>query len=91
MPKPTKFDGMMHDYGKKGWLGWTVDGKRFHVTDFIPDKGLVNANQFVSWLIEAEGFESGDPRINDIKLRKTLVEVFIKHMGTNEIDASFLK
>ena len=87
MGKRTKFDGMMHDYCvKKGWCGSVVDGKPSHVSDYIPDEGLVTADQFVTWLMRAEGLDS-----RDLKVRKNLIQVFIKHMGSYRVDAALLR
>lgn len=87
MAKPTKFDGMMNDYCvKKGWCGSIVGGKPSHVRNFIPEEGLVTADQFVTWLMIAEGVDT-----SDIRVRKGLIEVFIKHMGTYKVEASRLR
>jgi len=87
MGKPTIYDGMMHDYCvKKGWCGSVINGEPSHVTDFIPGDGLVTADQFVTWLLKAEGF---DP--NDSRVRKNLIRVFFKHMGSYKVDASLLR
>ena len=87
MAKPNKFSGMMHDYcALKGWCGSVIDGKATHVTDYIPERGQVSAEQFVTWLLMAEG-------VNPYNLReyKYLIKVFVKHMGSTEVDASKLK
>ena len=87
MAKPTTFDGMMYDYCvNKGWCGSVIDGKASHISMFIPKQGLVSADQFVTWLMKAEGV---DP--SDIKVRKELIQVFIKHMGSYKVDATLLK
>jgi len=85
--KPTKFNGMMHDYCvNKGWCGSIVEGSPSHVRDFIPAEGLVSADQFVTWLMKAEGV---DP--SKIGIRKELIQVFIKHMGSYKVEASLLR
>ena len=87
MGKPTKFNGMMHDYCvNKGWCGSVIDGKASHVSDYIPDEGLVTADQFVTWLMRAEGLDS-----SDLKVRKNLIQVFIKHVGSYRVDAALLR
>ncbi len=70
----------------RGYCGSIVDGQVQNVTDFIPETGEVTADQFVTWLLTAEGLhpEYGGPR-------KELIRIFIKHMGTNSVDASRLQ
>lgn len=72
MGKPTKFDGMMYDFCVNfGYCGSAINGKATHVTDFIPEEGLVSADQFVTWLIKAD---QCDP--SDIDLRKQFIQIF---------------
>ncbi len=81
MTRPNRFDGMMNEFcAGMGWCGGVRDGRRWRVTDFIPDAGFVSADDFVSWLILAEGL---DPHENSSGMRKTkerLKKVFLKHM-----------
>ncbi len=74
MARPNKFDGMMHDYCSRGFCGSVVDGKPLHVTDFFPETGQVSADDFVQWILIAEGLE-GQRDIWGLK------DVFVKHMG----------
>ena len=61
MGKPNKYDGMMHDYCvMHGWCGGVVNGEALHVSDFIPEQGIVSADQFVTWLMKAEGANPSD-------------------------------
>ncbi|MEP3889648.1 MAG: hypothetical protein ABJN69_04225 [Hellea sp.] len=85
--KPNKFDGMMYDYCvNKGWCGSVVDGQALHISQFIPEEGLVSADQFVTWLMKAESYNPSDT----VK-RKELIAVFMKHMGEYKVEASRLK
>ena len=88
MGRPTKFDGMMHDVCVgMGFCGGVVDGEPRHVVDYIPASGVVTADQFASWVLEAEGMSSkkGDPFWSDLRA------VFVKHMGSEAIGAEALK
>jgi hypothetical protein len=79
---------MMHDYcAERGWCGSVVNGEASNVRDFIPSQGLVSADQFVTWLLKAEG--ENQTAIHH--RRKELVDVFIKHMGSYKVDAALLK
>jgi hypothetical protein len=89
MSRPSAFDGMMHEFcAVLGWCGSVKDGKRLHVTDFIPSAGPVSADQFASWIVEAEGL---DPNAINASELTRLASVFIKHMGANVIDARSLR
>jgi len=77
MSKPNKFDGMMHDYCvTHGFCGLSV-------TDVIPNSGVVSADEFVGWLLKAEAFDGK-------KELQVLKDVFVKHMGADQIDAKEL-
>ena len=94
MRRPTKFDGMMHEFGVGlGWCGGTVkDGKLALLRDFIPDTGSVSVDQFVEWLILADGVDLnrvGSPQLK--RWRRELKAVFVKHMGSEVVDAAQLR
>lgn len=92
MSKPTKFDGMMHEFCVGyGWCGAIVDGKDLHVTDFVPESGIVTADQFVCWLIKADGLDPEELSSQVKKWQKDLRAVFIKHMGSDAVDAAELQ
>lgn len=80
MPKPNKFDGMMHEICVgMGFCGQSLRG-------LIPASGEVSAEEFIEWVFEAEDMKE----IDRMSFRKTLMEIFIKHMGSQEVDASQL-
>ena len=89
MGHPNAFDGMMHEFcGKQGYCGGDKDGEWLHVTHVIPETGLVSADQFARWLIEAVRFEPD--RLSTSELRRIISElstVFVKHMGADVVDA----
>jgi hypothetical protein len=93
MGRPNAFDGMMHEFCiELGWCGCVRDGKRLHVSDFIPETGPVSADQFAKWLITADGFDSDQLSASEFRrLMPQLMAVFVKHMGANVIDASNLR
>jgi hypothetical protein len=77
---------------RMGWCGSVVDGKPRHVDHYIPGNGEVSADQFVEWVFLAEGYhphENGEERTN--RHRIALRETFIRHMGSEMIDAQRLK
>jgi len=87
MPKPTKFDGMMHEICVDlGFCGGVVDGDWHHVTQYIPEKGQVSADEFVTWVLLAEGFRPDEDR-EARRWKHELKAVFIKHMKQESVDA----
>lgn len=91
MGHPNAFDGMMHEFcAGLGWCGCVKDGKPLHVTDFIPETGSVSADEFAKWLIMADGLDADEHSVEIRRWISQLKAVFIKHMGTDEIDASKL-
>ena len=94
MHRPTKFDGMMYEFCVRlGWCGATVkDGKLVLITDFIADTGSVTADQFVDWLILADGVDVNQEGVSQLKRwRRELKAVFLKHMGPEVVDAAQLR
>ena len=93
MGHPNAFDGMMHEFCVGfGYCGCVKDGEPLHVSDFIPETGPVSADQFARWLIAADGFDSDGFSTSEFRrLIRQLTEVFVKHMGTDVVDASNLR
>ena len=86
------YNRLMHDVCVGyGYCGGIVDGVFSHVDDFIPESGPVSADQFVDWLFAAEGKDDLVPEPMLSKHRSDLKDYFIKHMKSNEVDASELK
>lgn len=69
-----------------GCCGGSRDGVRTHVTDYLPPSGLVTADEFAVWALEAEGL---NPQ-HEQDLRRAIRNAFISHMGTSNVDASEL-
>ena len=69
-----------------GFCGSIVDGKPRHVVDYIPNSGSVTADEFASWVLEAEGMpsEPGEPFWYGLR------DVFVEHMGSETVDAQEL-
>lgn len=88
MARPNAFDGMMHEFCVGlGFCGGIKDGDGSHVTQFVPEAGLVTAEEFARWLVIAEGL---DPDQNQPWLDR-LKTVFLRHMGAEAVDASQLR
>jgi len=92
MARPNAFDGMMHEFcARRGWCGSIKDGKRLHVTDFVPETGPVSTDEFVKWLVMADGFDPDEPSATEVsRWMPELKAVFVKHMGADIVDASNL-
>lgn len=86
------YDALMHDVcARMGWCGVVVDGKPLHVNDFIPNSGLVTADQFVDWLFRAEGMDPNSKPEQWRRHKEALKAAFIKHMGSDIVDAKALR
>lgn len=92
MPKPNRFDGLLHECCVGyGWCGSVSNGKPLHVTDFIPATGIVTADDFVDWLLVADGVDPKETSSRVKKWKTDLRAVFVKHMGADQVDASALQ
>ncbi|MFT3722904.1 MAG: hypothetical protein QM773_04885 [Hyphomonadaceae bacterium] len=69
-----------------GFCGSSRDGKRLHVSSFIPETGVVSADQFAEWVVLAERM---DPLTN--RYLAEFKRVFINHMRAAEVDAEMLR
>ena len=90
MGHDTSYDALLHEVCVGlGFCGAIVDGELQHVDKFVPDQGIVSADQFVDWVFLAEGW---DPSESDaLRHRAGLRSVFLKHMGAEAVDARNLR
>jgi hypothetical protein len=88
---PNAFDGLYEFCVRFGFCGCVKDGKPMHVTDLIPETGPVSAEEFVGWLIMADGLDPGQlpPQIG--RWTHQLKWVFVEHMGTDVVDPRRLR
>ncbi len=92
MEQRSGYDALMHEVCvERGWCGGIVDGRPSHVDDFIPRHGLVIADQFVDWLFIADGLDPKDEPTKWREHKQGLRDAFIRHMGSDAVDASSLK
>lgn len=67
-------------------------GSDKHVDDYLPDVGMVTADQFVAWLYEAEGFPVDYALDNRAReLRRLIRAAFVEYMGAESVDVERLK
>jgi hypothetical protein len=76
---------------ERGWCGSIVNGKLCHVDDFIPEAGPVSADQFVDWLFKADGVDADAHPEKWRKHQVGLRDAFVRHLGSEVVDASALK
>jgi hypothetical protein len=69
-----------------GWCGSIVDGQDRHVHDFLPDSGRVSVEQFVEWVILADGEDPKGQLSQERQWRERLEAVFIECMGARDFD-----
>ena len=72
--------------GGMGYCGSVVDGEPRHVDMYVPETGLVTADQFVEWVFLAEGLNPVGSLHAD-QMRRA----FIKHLGSDVVDAETLQ
>ena len=72
-----------------GFCGSVVNGEPLHVDRFIPQSGLVSADEFVDWVFQAEGWDPGEE--DTLKHRASIRDAFDRHMGSEVVDAQALK
>jgi hypothetical protein len=72
-----------------GFCGSIVNGQPLHVDHFIPEYGLVTADQFVEWVFRAEGMNPDE--VDAVKHATSLREAFVRHMGNEVADAQDLR
>ena len=75
----------------RGWCGGVMKDEPLHVTMFIPETGPVTADQFVDWLFEADGMDPYADLAKWQKHKDGLRDAFIRHMGSDVVDASQLR
>lgn len=96
MGAPNQFDGLMHELCVGwGFCGCVTDaGEPQHVTDLIPTVGTVTSDEFAEWTLQAEWPRSlDDPEYAGFRKKwvKRIAGLFVKHMGSDTIDAALLK
>lgn len=87
---PTPFDLLLRDVCVRlGFCGGLVNGKPSHLTDLLPDVGVVTAEEFAKLAISAEG---GPPSSSDQQRRwvAVLADAFFEHLGTASAPAESL-
>ena len=69
-----------------GYCGCIKDDKPLHVDDFIPEAGLITADQFAEWVVLADNLTpSTSPHLKHIR------DAFVRHMGAEAVDATLLR
>jgi hypothetical protein len=76
---------------ERGWCGGIVDDQPSHVDHRIPERGPVTAEQFTVWLFQADGMNPYADLEKWQKHKDGIREAFIRHMGSDVVDASALK
>jgi hypothetical protein len=88
----TRYNALMGEVCVRyGFCGSCVDGTPSHVGDLIPSSGPVTADQFVDWLVIADGLDLTSFSEHRKPLKRQLRAAFIKHMGAEVVDASDLQ
>lgn len=70
-----------------GFCGSIIDGQPRHVDDFVPERGSITADQFTNWLFQAEAKD----RAQFEQHRSSIKAAFVRHLGSETIDAATLR
>ncbi|MFK8251224.1 hypothetical protein [Ancylobacter terrae] len=91
MPKRSGFDRLLlAACATYGYCGSLQDEGFVHVTDFIPERGRVTAEQFIDWLYMADE-EPCLGNTSAMMRREGLRSCFIAYMGSEIVDAHRLR
>jgi len=89
MDEKSSYERLLDEIcGGLGFCGNVIDGRPTQVDDYIPETGTVSADQFVDWVLLAEGMDLNEA--DALKHRDSLRAAFIRHMGSDQIDAELL-
>ena len=92
MTEKTGYDALMHRICVGlGFCGSVKDGKPIHVSDFIPDAGIVAADQFVEWVFLAENMNPTSECDRMQGLKGAIRAAFVEHMGGELVEAKQLR
>lgn len=93
MGRPNAFDGMLDELCVGlGWCGTVKHGEVLHVTRYVPEEGLVTAEEFAAWIIQSDGIDVDS--VSNAQWNRwmgQLKTVFVKHMGADTVDAGQLR
>jgi len=92
MTRELGFDALMEEVCVGwGYCGSLVNGKLLHVSMFIPESGPVTADQFASWLFQADGVASAAEPGRSSEHAPMLRAAFARYMGRDVVDARMLR
>jgi hypothetical protein len=88
----SNFDRLIEEICVKwGYCGCFKLDTSIHVALFIPSHGPVNVDQFVDWVLLADDVNPNVASVNSVKIREGIHSAFIRHMGSETVDATQLK
>ena len=86
----SAYDDLLDEIGiGHGFCGAVINGEPLTVDTFIPKDGRVSAGQFVDWVFRAEGMDPMSPEA--VKHAPSIRAAFVRHMGSEVVDAQDLK
>lgn len=74
-----------------GYCGCVKNEQAFDVTLLIPECGIVTADQFADWVFLADNQNPNVDRNGWLNQKKAIRDAFVKHMGSEIVDASRLQ
>lgn len=92
MSDKSGYDALMDDVCVKlGFCGSIRGGQVTHVDFIIPPNGPVTADQFVDWVFLADGMNPNSDAEKWQPIKDELRAAFLKHMGSEIVDAGQLQ
>jgi hypothetical protein len=80
------YDALLYEIcGEMGFCGDFRDGKVQHVDNHIPQQGKVTADDFVKWVLLAEGMDAEEDAAKQCAPR--IREAFVRLMGAEVVNA----
>jgi hypothetical protein len=88
----TGYDALMDEVCVGlGFCGCIKRGRPLHVGRFIPSSGPVRADQFAEWVFLADDMNPNSKPERWEKIRAKIEAAFVRHMGSDVVDAGLLR
>jgi hypothetical protein len=88
----SNFDQLIEEIcAKWGYCGCIKLASSVHVTLFIPSYGPVTVDQFVEWVLLADDVNPNVGSVHSVRIREGIRSAFLRHMGSETVDATQLK
>jgi hypothetical protein len=93
MNRKSGFEALMQVVAAEWCLGqgFGPDGESIDLTRYVPESGVVSADDFVRWAFEASDVAFDDPAPRWQRAKAEIRAAFVTHMGGETVDAARLR